>query len=55
MTAGRLPAVRARLLEMAGDTVAADRDAARRTTSLPERRCLAARAMRAGKLTSAPV
>jgi hypothetical protein len=34
---------------MSGDTAAAGRDAARRTTSLPERRCLTARAMRAGK------
>jgi predicted RNA polymerase sigma factor len=43
----RLEAVRAHLLEMAGDTDAAResfREAARRTTSLPERRHLQARA-----------
>jgi RNA polymerase sigma factor (sigma-70 family) len=45
----RLGAVRAHLLEMAGDTAAARaayRDAARRTTSLPEQRYLEARAAR---------
>ena len=45
----RLDAVRAHLLEMAGDTdaaVAHYRAAARRTTSLPEQRYLAARAAR---------
>jgi RNA polymerase sigma factor (sigma-70 family) len=45
----RLQAVRAHLLEMAGDTAAARaayRDAARRTTSLPEQRYLEARAAR---------
>jgi RNA polymerase sigma factor (sigma-70 family) len=45
----RLLAVRAHLLEMSGDAggaVAAYRDAARRTTSLPERRYLTARAQR---------
>jgi RNA polymerase sigma factor (sigma-70 family) len=49
----RLLAVRAHLLEMSGDAggaAAAYRDAARRTTSLPERRYLTARAQRlAGK------
>jgi RNA polymerase sigma factor (sigma-70 family) len=45
----RLEAVRAHLLEMAGDTAAARaayRDAARRTTSLPEQRYLEARVAR---------
>jgi predicted RNA polymerase sigma factor len=45
----RLDAVRAHLLEMAGDDAAAlssYRLAARRTTSLPERRYLEARAAR---------
>jgi predicted RNA polymerase sigma factor/pimeloyl-ACP methyl ester carboxylesterase len=43
----RLPAVRAHLLEMAGEPAAAAyRDAARRTTSLPERRYLESRAAR---------
>jgi predicted RNA polymerase sigma factor len=45
----RLHAVRAHLLEMAGDRAAARtsyRAAARRTTSLPERRYLEARAAR---------
>ena len=45
----RLHAVRAHLLEMAGDLAAARasyRSAARRTTSLPERRYLEARAAR---------
>jgi RNA polymerase sigma factor (sigma-70 family) len=45
----RLAAVRAHLLEMAGDVAAARagyRDAARRTTSLPERRYLEGRAAR---------
>ena len=45
----RLDAVRAHLLEMAGDRAAAlssYRTAARRTTSLPERRYLEARAAR---------
>ena len=45
----RLSAVRAHLLEMAGDAAAAQasyRSAARRTTSLPERRYLEARAAR---------
>ena len=45
----RLLAARAHLLEMSGDTagaVANYRDAARRTTSLPERRYLTARALR---------
>ena len=45
----RLDAVRAHLLEMAGDHVAAGaryRAAARRTTSLPEQRYLEARAAR---------
>jgi predicted RNA polymerase sigma factor len=45
----RLFATRAHLLEMAGDAPAAAasyREAARRTTSLPERRYLAARAAR---------
>ena len=45
----RLDAVRAHLLEMAGDHVAARdgyRAAARRTTSLPEQRYLEARAAR---------
>jgi predicted RNA polymerase sigma factor len=45
----RLDAVRAHLLEMAGNLVAARagyRTAARRTTSLPERRYLEARAAR---------
>jgi predicted RNA polymerase sigma factor len=45
----RLPAVRAHLLEMAGDVEparAAYREAARRTTSLPEQRYLEARAAR---------
>jgi predicted RNA polymerase sigma factor len=45
----RLDAVRAHLLEMAGDVAAARaayRTAARRTTSLPERRYLEARAAR---------
>jgi RNA polymerase sigma factor (sigma-70 family) len=45
----RLPAVRARLLEMAGEPAAAQasyRDAARRTTSAPERWYLTARAAR---------
>jgi RNA polymerase sigma factor (sigma-70 family) len=59
MTAShRLLAVRAHLLEMSGDTAAATaayRDAARRTTSLPERRYLTARAMRAGKSPPPPV
>src|SRR5262249_33118729 len=47
----RLDAVRAHLLEMAGDRSAARasyRSAARRTTSLPERRCLEAGAARLG-------
>ena len=47
----RLDAVRAHLLEMAGDHVAARdgyRAAARRTTSLPEQRYLEARAARLG-------
>ena len=47
----RLAAVRAHMLEMAGDLEAAQRDyllAARRTTSLPERRYLELRAARAG-------
>jgi RNA polymerase sigma factor (sigma-70 family) len=47
----RLAAVRAHMLEMAGDFGAAQRDyllAARRTTSLPERRYLELRAARAG-------
>jgi predicted RNA polymerase sigma factor len=47
----RLDAVRAHLLELAGDTVAARdayRLAARRTTSLPERRYLEERAARLG-------
>jgi predicted RNA polymerase sigma factor len=52
MTGGhRLDAVRAHLLELAGDTVAARdayRLAARRTTSLPERRYLEDRAARIG-------
>jgi RNA polymerase sigma factor (sigma-70 family) len=51
----RLLAARAHLLEMSGDTAAAAaayRDAARRTTSLPERRYLTARAQRLGKLAS---
>ena len=45
----RVAAVRAHLLEMAGDEAAARtayRDAARRTTSLPEQRYLEARAAR---------
>jgi predicted RNA polymerase sigma factor len=45
----RLEAVRAHLLEMAGDHAAASagyRAAARRTTSLPEQRYLEARAAR---------
>ena len=45
----RLVAVRAHLLEMSGDTagaVTSFRDAARRTTSLPERRYLTGRARR---------
>jgi predicted RNA polymerase sigma factor len=45
----RLLATRAHLLEMSGDAAAAAasyREAARRTTSLPERRYLAGRAMR---------
>jgi predicted RNA polymerase sigma factor len=45
----RLPAVRARLLELAGEPAAAQasyRDAARRATSAPERRYLTARAAR---------
>jgi predicted RNA polymerase sigma factor len=45
----RLAAVRAHLLEMAGDPEAARdayREAARRTTSLPERRYLESRAVR---------
>ncbi|MEQ7126602.1 sigma-70 family RNA polymerase sigma factor [Actinopolymorpha sp. B11F2] len=48
----RLSAARAHLLEMAGDHEAASEHyatAARRTTSLPERRYLTARAARAGK------
>jgi RNA polymerase sigma factor (sigma-70 family) len=48
-TSHRLETVRAHLLEMAGDIEAARagyRDAARRTTSLPERRYLEARAAR---------
>jgi predicted RNA polymerase sigma factor len=48
--AHRVDAVRAHLLEMAGDgpaAAAAYRRAARRTTSLPERRYLEARAARA--------
>jgi predicted RNA polymerase sigma factor len=47
----RLHAVRAHLQEMAGDHAAARasyREAARRTTSLPERRYLEARAARVG-------
>ena len=47
----RLDAVRAHLLEMAGDHAAARagyRAAARRTTSLPEQRYLEARAARLG-------
>jgi RNA polymerase sigma factor (sigma-70 family) len=55
----RLLAVRAHLLEMSGDAraaAAAYRDAARRTTSVPERRYLTARAQRlAGKLAAPPV
>jgi predicted RNA polymerase sigma factor len=52
-TAGhhRLAAVRAHLLEIAGDTDAAragDLDAARLTTSVPERRYLSFRAARLG-------
>jgi predicted RNA polymerase sigma factor len=49
----RLDAVRAHLLEMDGDYVAARgcyRTAARRTTSLPERRYLEARAARLGDI-----
>ena len=45
----RLLATRAHLLEMSGDTAAAVagyREAARRTTSLPERRYLTGRAAR---------
>jgi predicted RNA polymerase sigma factor len=45
----RVDAVRGHLLELAGDAAAARdsyRRAARRTTSLPERRCLEARATR---------
>jgi predicted RNA polymerase sigma factor len=48
-TQHRLDAVRAHLLELAGDHAAARehyRSAARRTTSLPERRYLQARAAR---------
>jgi predicted RNA polymerase sigma factor len=48
-TSHRLLATRAHLLEMSGDTSAAAagfREAARRTTSLPERRYLVGRAMR---------
>jgi predicted RNA polymerase sigma factor len=48
----RLEAVRAHLLEMAGDHAAAlvsYRTAARRTTSLPERRYLETRAARLAK------
>ena len=48
----RLAAVRAHMLEMAGDFEAAQRNyllAARRTTSLPERRYLELRAARAGQ------
>jgi predicted RNA polymerase sigma factor len=52
----RLAAVRAHMLEMAGDFAAAQRNyllAARRTTSLPERRYLEARASRAyGRMES---
>jgi predicted RNA polymerase sigma factor len=47
----RLEAVRGHLLEMAGDTAAAREsylEAARRTTSIPERRYLEARAARIG-------
>jgi predicted RNA polymerase sigma factor len=47
----RLAAVRAHLLDMAGDHRAARdsfREAARRTTSLPERRYLASQAARLG-------
>ena len=50
----RLDAVRAHLLEMAGDHAAARagyRAAARRTTSLPEQRYLEARAARLGGAT----
>jgi predicted RNA polymerase sigma factor len=54
----RLHATRAHLLEMSGDpagAVASYREAARRTTSLPERRYLAARAARlAGPGKSSP-
>jgi RNA polymerase sigma factor (sigma-70 family) len=54
----RLHATRAHLLEMSGDlpgAVAAYREAARRTTSLPERRYLADRAARlAGREKSSP-
>jgi len=55
----RLLATRAHLLEMSGDHIAAAagyREAARRATSLPERRYLTERAMRvAGKESSRPV
>ena len=55
----RLLATRAHLLEMSGDVagaLAGYREAARRTTSLPERRYLTGRAMRlAGKESSRPV
>jgi predicted RNA polymerase sigma factor len=55
----RLLATRAHLLEMSGDAAGAAagyREAARRTTSLPERRYLTERAMRlAGKQSSRPV
>jgi RNA polymerase sigma factor (sigma-70 family) len=53
----RLHAVRAHLLEMAGDTTAARdryRTAAKRTTSLPERRYLEARAARLAREASPP-
>jgi RNA polymerase sigma-70 factor, ECF subfamily len=54
----RLDAVRAHLLEMAGDHAAAReryRIAARRTTSLPERRYLEARGARPAAIESRPV
>lgn len=55
----RLLATRAHLLEMSGDTAlaaASYREAARRTTSLPERRYLTGRALRlAGKESSRPM
>jgi predicted RNA polymerase sigma factor len=53
----RLAAVRAHLLEMAGDLGAARaayREAARRTTSLPERRYLESRAFRLNGMGAAP-